>query len=456
MPPNVALAGTWLIIGFLLYQDIKDHPRFSPYLWIPLVWFFILGSRPVSAWLGLSERQIVDLEGYQEGSSVDRGFLVILIVLSVLVLMKRRLPWGEIIRKNRVIFCFMLFCLVSILWSEFPFVAFKRFVKFSGSVIIALVILSERSPGEAALAVLRRMSYFIICLSVVFVRYIPEYGRYYHAWTYEVGYSGACVYKNQLGVACIIAVIVFLWELIRRFTGVSQSLKSIKVWSYLFMLALAFYLLYIADSATATFCVIVGVAIILVTGLPFARRQPSTIGARIVGAAVFAGLIQFVFNVKDMVIVALGRNPSLTGRLPLWKLLIGMKNNPLIGTGFESFWTIDRLTYIWGLGHTALQAHNGYIDTYLNLGLTGVVFFLALILSHFKRVAKEFVRDYSWGQLKFAFFMIFVLYNYTEAAFPRLGLLLLIFFMFMIELPRPDDRPPDQRPLEVLSENPNC
>lgn len=451
MPPSVALAGTCLVIAFLLYRDIKLHPTLSHHLWIPLVWFFVLGSRNVSAWLSLGATQIVDLEAYQEGNALDRNFLLLFIVLSTVVLLRRRLPWGEILRKNRIIFYFMLFCLVSILWSEFPFVAFKRFFKFSGLMIIVLVVLSERSPGEATLAILRRMSYLIICLSALFVRYFPEYGRYYHIWTYEVGYSGACVYKNQLGVACIIAAMVFLWGLLHETGGKTRLLKSITFWSYLFMLALTLYLLSIANSATATFCVVVGAAIILGTSLPSAKNRPSTVGNWVLGTMVFAAMLEIAFNIKDKIALALGREPSLTGRLPLWNILLGMENNPLLGTGYESFWTIDRLTYIWSLGYTALQAHNGYIDTYLNLGLAGVAFFLALIISHFKNVVREFSRDYSLGQLKLAFFMIFVLYNYTEAAFPRLGLLLLIFFMFMIELPRPDEGLIEEEPVNPLA-----
>lgn len=436
MSSYVALAACLLILAFLFYLDIKQHPALSGALWIPLVWLFILGSRNLSAWLGLGASRIVDLEAYQEGNSLDRNFLIILIILSAIVLIRRKLPWREILQRNQVLLYFLLFCLASILWSEFPLVAFKRFVKFAGSVTIILVILSERSPFEAALAVLRRISYLVICLSVLFIRYFPEYGRYYHIWTYEVGYSGACVYKNQLGVACIIAAVVFLWELVREFGRKRKPFSSVEIWTILGMLAMTAYLTKIANSATATFCILVGILLILGTNLPLAKRRPATITKWISGVFLASALLQAAFNIKDKIIVALGRNPSLTGRVPLWNTLLGMANNPLIGTGYESFWTIDRLTYIWGLGYTALQAHNGYIDTYLNLGLVGVAFFLALILTYFKNTGREFLRDYSFGQIKLAFFIIFILYNFTEAAFPRLGLLLLVFLMFMIEVPQ--------------------
>ncbi len=49
-----------------------------------------------------------------------------------------------------------------------------------------------------------------------------------------------------------------------------------------------------------------------------------------------------------------------------------MKTNPLLGTGYESFWLGPRLQWFWqhaGLGHIN-EAHNGYLEVYLNLGIS--------------------------------------------------------------------------------------
>ena len=41
---------------------------------------------------------------------------------------------------------------------------------------------------------------------------------------------------------------------------------------------------------------------------------------------------------------ALGKDPTLTGRTEIWGFVLGLHTNPLVGTGFESFWLGPRLT----------------------------------------------------------------------------------------------------------------
>ena len=53
----------------------------------------------------------------------------------------------------------------------------KRWIKDLGNPIMALVILTERRPYEALGITLRRLSFLLLPLSVVFVRYFPELGR---------------------------------------------------------------------------------------------------------------------------------------------------------------------------------------------------------------------------------------------------------------------------------------
>jgi len=46
-----------------------------------------------------------------------------------------------------------------------------------------------------------------------------------------------------------------------------------------------------------------------------------------------------------------------------------MRVNPWIGAGFESFWLGPRLNKLWAqYNFMPNQAHNGYIEIYLNLG----------------------------------------------------------------------------------------
>jgi O-antigen ligase len=76
---------------------------------------------------------------------------------------------------------------------------------------------------------------------------------------------------------------------------------------------------------------------------------------------------------------------SLTGRTDLWELVFDqIKESPYIGIGYQSFWITggeaSPLSAYDGWVSQALQAHNGYLDVVLTLGLVGlaaVTLFLA-------------------------------------------------------------------------------
>jgi len=63
------------------------------------------------------------------------------------------------------------------------------------------------------------------------------------------------------------------------------------------------------------------------------------------------------------------------------------------------------------------QAHNGYLEQYLNLGYVGVGFIIAIVLSALVNVRKHLTTDYAAGVLRLCFVVVAMLYNYTEASF---------------------------------------
>jgi O-antigen ligase len=102
-----------------------------------------------------------------------------------------------------------------------------------------------------------------------------------------------------------------------------------------------------------------------------------------------------------------------------------MAPNPVGGAGFETFWVGPRVAQaysrIGGLDATN-EAHNGYIEVYLNLGLLGVGL-IAVLLGHgYRKAVSAFRRDPALGGLLVAYLATIVLYNITEAGFRMLHL----------------------------------
>src|ERR1700686_4779563 len=133
MSPSLALL-LWLILllGLLRYDPAKD-PETSLALWIPLIWIFITASRLPSQWLGGSVGSAG--QGFEEGNPLDRTFFSVLILLAIIILMLRLFNWGAFFSRNIPLMALLLFALVSILWSDFPFVSFKRWFRDLGNYL---------------------------------------------------------------------------------------------------------------------------------------------------------------------------------------------------------------------------------------------------------------------------------------------------------------------------------
>jgi len=134
------------------------------------------------------------------------------------------------------------------------------------------------------------------------------------------------------------------------------------------------------------------------------------------------------------VINALGRDPTMTGRTDIWKLLLSLATSPWFGAGYESFWTPSRLLQIQEIRHID-EAHNGYLEIYLNTGLVGLSLFSIFIFSAYRRCREIVSLNPEYGRFAMAFFFTALLYNCAEAAFKGLGLLFFVFLTIGLRLP---------------------
>ena len=102
-------------------------------------------------------------------------------------------------------------------------------------------------------------------------------------------------------------------------------------------------------------------------------------------AAVTIALIGF----PREVFAWMGRDPSLTGRVPLWRAILPeIGSAPVWGHGYAGFWSVDSATVqmIWRYaGWQAPDAHSGYLDILLQLGLVGLLLHVSAWTSLFWR-----------------------------------------------------------------------
>jgi O-antigen ligase len=122
-------------------------------------------------------------------------------------------------------------------------------------------------------------------------------------------------------------------------------------------------------------------------------------------------------GLDQMLISRLGRDATYTGRTNIWDAVRSVYVNPLLGTGYDSFWLGDRLWQVWATAGPVNQAHNGYLELYLNLGIIGLILLAGLLISCYVTICRKLTQPRTFASLALAMWTLALFYNMTEASF---------------------------------------
>src|SRR6266571_1880332 len=217
MPQGVATVIYVFVILALFLLDRDRESRVSSALWIPVAWVLLAGSRMFSDWLEPA-RGMQSPDQYLEGSPLDALIFTGLLTAGLMVLVARGRRAGTFLRLNGPILLYFLYGAISVLWSDYPDVAFKRWTKALGNVVMVLVVLTDPDPSAAVKRLLARTGFLLIPLSVLLVKYYPDLGVGYGPWGTQ-NFMGVATGKNGLGYLCLIFGLGSLWRVLEAFRG---------------------------------------------------------------------------------------------------------------------------------------------------------------------------------------------------------------------------------------------
>ena len=433
MEAHLALALCLAFVAALFLIDEAQEQNWSPGLWVPLGWMFFAGSRFGSHWLNaMTSGNSFGVDNINDGSPVDRFVFIVFIGASLVIVRRRKVNWTTLLSRNKLVWMFFLFGLVSVLWSEFPLVIFRRLPKAIGNAVIALVILTDPEPSRATAAVLRRLCYLTMPLSIVFIKYFPTLGRAYTSSGLAM-YTGVGMQKNSLGQLCLLGLTYCAWSLL--FKPATRVVVGNGIRVEWVLLPMILWLLSMSNSATSLTCAIAACLVFGLAKLPFAKSP-----ARLVSAAVaifaLSAVLEWSLNISSNVIEWLGRRPDLTTRVPMWEdMLARAQGNPWLGVGFESYWlskpgqvTMD----VWKVPN----AHNGYLETYLSSGLIGLFILCAGLAITFYKILRHDRDDMAGAVMRLAFLLTVIFYNWTESTFRGVSNIWVLFFLSTMETMR--------------------
>lgn len=427
MPRELAALLCAGVIAYLFWRELSD-PKAHKISWVPFAWMFVAGTRFVSRWLTAP----TEFDAYVDGSPIDRTVFLSLIVLGSIVLIRRRIHWGRLLADNKWLTAYLLYCLFSIFWADEHYILFKRWIKDLGNPIMALIFLTESRPFDAVATTVRRLSFVFVPLSVLFIKYYPEFGRFYTTSGFAT-YTGAADQKNTLGLTCLLIALCYLWSLLHR----RHLIEAIRHRQNILIIAIVAWLFNQANSQTALLCLLVGAGILVASTRASVARRPKRIMSIALACTVLYMVADATIGVREHVFAFVGRNETLTNRTAIWEIVSSQQTNPLIGVGFMSFWQGDRSEAVAeALGTEGLnQAHNGYLEQYVNLGYVGVAFIIVLVLVALVRIRRQLHTDYAVAVFRFAIVIVALLYNYTEASFYGVNNIWLLLLMASFHSP---------------------
>jgi exopolysaccharide production protein ExoQ len=424
-------------IAGLFYLDRDKSVHTSKALWLPVIYIWIVGSRPVSMWFGIAPPAGMDAQ--LDGSPVDRAIFIVLLVIALSVLVRRGRRVFALLLANWPIVLYFLFCLVSVLWSGYPDVALKRWVKAIGDVVMVLIVVTDEQPAAALRKLFSRIGFVLIPFSLLLIKYYPMYGRGFDAWSGAPSNLGVTLNKNVLGVITLVLLLGTAWRLLgllRSDENPSHRRRHLIAQGALFFLGL--YLLSLSDSDTSTVAFVLGAGLLLATGLRFVRRNAAAIHVLVLSLVLIVGSATLLGGIGGIAHM-LGRNSHLTGRTDIWAALIPLASNPLVGAGFESFWLSPRvLQRLWQIfpGLPLNEAHDGYLEVYLELGWVGVGLIGLLLADGYRRAVGAFRREPVLGGLLVAYVLSAAVYSTTEAGFRMLDPIWIFLLLAVVEATR--------------------
>ena len=290
------------------------------------------------------------------------------IILTILCWMwwLRRRHLIQVMRDILPYLLILLLCALSAFWSDYQFPTLRRSVTLTSCVFFgAYCYLAFGVRGTIELVGRATVLVGLISLVVFFIA--PSVGHE-TAQGYENAMRGVFSQKNSLGEAMLLAVSCYVYLLIDNPKSFVAPLSR-----------LAFLFLCIVMSRSATSLVIA--MIIMAMGALFwsAANWRRRVVVIYVLTAVTCLITALAVVDTAQLLGYLDRDPSFTGRIPLWAASFqAALQRPLLGYGYSGFWNQDAIIvqYIWAsIDWQAPSAHNGYIDIMLQIGLVGLVLY---------------------------------------------------------------------------------
>lgn len=359
----------------------------------------------MGAVMPLLRKSAVATSGNLVEDPVQQVVLGTIYVLAALFVIRSRRRFLELLQASPEIIALLLWASMSVAWSSSIEVSFRRLVAVLGSTLFGYYVVARFGLKGAVNLLGWALALAMLCSLAIAVA-APDIA------VSETGWNGIFVHKNMLGRAAALSVVTFvaLSALSRR----SRKLPSVLL-SVLSLVLLAF-----SNSMTS---ILTASVVVVLMPLVFALRSRSFGTASMVSVVLggVLGVLALILTNPLGSLLVVGRVGTFTGRIELWRLSLEEGfSSPVVGHGYNGFWLAWQgpSARIWeSINWFPADAHNGYLNLFLDLGFVGVVIFVSIIYLALSRVVRLSTDRNSgtvlWAAAYLAFFLV---YDLTETA----------------------------------------
>ena len=309
--------------------------------------------------------------------------------------------------------CVLVIVIFSTFWSDYPAITIKRAcfqLIFISTLYFASLLLKTRENLIETL-------YFTLCIILIFelffLLFIPHL-----SFAYSGEFRGIHYSKNSMGVVASLGFIISLDNYYKlksnkRFSYSTHSLFATFFWAIILLLSQSKTCLLLTAIVTLAY-----ISRVHALFLFFLTRKLAKSLNLIFLFLLVSGLV--IFNDFTFVYSVIFSSIDLTGRGMIWGIALdSISHSPVLGSGYGAFWGVGKVPELFNIQYSFLaylnQAHNGYIDVCLQIGVLGLIIFMYFI----QTIASALKYVKSSRYILWSLFLFTLLHNLTESSFLR-------------------------------------
>jgi len=343
----------------------------------------------------------------EDDRTLFRLFFTIIYIVSLALLTLRWKKATYVLTRDNYIWLLIGVCALSSFWSLDSDTTIRRVVGLLGTTIFGVYLASRYTLKEQLKLCLLVLGISAV-MCFIFALVLPQYGI--GSAGDPTAWKGIYPTKNVLGKRFFLsgAICLFLAITTRENRWVSWL-------GYITSIVL----ILLSKSTTSL------LNLIIITAACFTYYQVLRLKYKImIPVLTFIATISVAFyvwfiNEADTLLGAVGKDATLTGRTELWPAVVEMiEKKPWLGYGYGAFWLKDNSessTIIQTVQWNAPNAHNGFLDLWLGLGLLGLLVFLIGFVVNLLRAIYLIRLDETYVNMWLLIYITFIIFsNLTE------------------------------------------